>query len=86
MIVALAEQLQMQTIPSKKQNRGVEMVPWGIKPQLWDSAERIELRRAEAMALCNGSIDPKQRKFKGNLSRSGSNNNEEEEEDYERNE
>lgn len=42
-------------------------VPCGIKPQLCDSAERIDLRRHEAIALWRGSDDNNPAEISGNL-------------------
>lgn len=41
--------------------------PWGTKPQLWESVEISDCKRAEAIALCDGNIDIKQLNSTGNL-------------------
>lgn len=41
-------------------NKLKEVLPWGTHPQRWDTGERTEVRRAEAIALCSGSIETKQ--------------------------
>lgn len=43
--------------------------PKGIKPQLCDSADGTDVRRAEAMVLCIGNIDAEHLKGEDNLTK-----------------
>lgn len=47
-------------------HKGIE-IPWGTKPQLWDSIDKLDTNRAEAFALCNGIIDSTLLNSNGNL-------------------
>ena len=41
--------------------------PWGTKPQLIDSADKLDTNLADATALCNGNSDTQLLSSTGNL-------------------